>query len=77
MYEVRMVRVSPSYAILWSILKMLCSTCMCLSGTWSWLAGCGGKADAVDTVGEGGLKPIPTSLTHILFLRHDPQVCMK
>ena len=42
-YKVGMVRVSPSYAILWSILKMLCSTCMYLSSTWSWLSGCGGK----------------------------------
>lgn len=47
-----------------------------LSSTWSWLAVVE-KADAVDTVEEGGLKPIPTSLTHILFLRHDPQVHMK
>lgn len=76
MYKVRMVRASPSYALLWSILKMLCSTCIYLSSTWSWLAVVE-KADVVDTVEEGGLKPIPTSLTHILFLRHDPQVHMK
>lgn len=76
-YKVKMVRVSPSYVILWSILKIFVPLeCIYLGHRAGCLAVVE-KENAVDTVGEGGLKPIPNSLTHILFLRHDPQVCMK
>ena len=76
-----MIGVRPSYAILWSILKMLCVHSRVLLGAEvvqlgrSSVGECGW--DAVDTVGEGGLKPIPSSLTPAMFLRHDAQVHMK
>lgn len=62
-----MFGVSPSSAILWSMLKMLCVHSRVLLGAEvvqlgrSSVGECGW--DAVDTVGEGGLKPSPSSLT--------------